>query len=77
MGALSEKTVTPSPKLTEHDTIALFPHEWIRDPQSSFLYSAYHDVPWQEPRLIEACIRSSRSQRDWYREAKSTSGPLD
>jgi hypothetical protein len=73
-GALSGKPVALSPKLTENDTIALFPQEWIRDPQSSFLRSAYHDVPWQEPRLIEACIFSGRKQRDWYRERKSIVG---
>jgi glutathione synthase/RimK-type ligase-like ATP-grasp enzyme len=73
-GALSGKPVALSPKLTENDTIALFPQEWIRDPQSSFLRSAYHDVPWQEPRLIEACILSGRKQRDWYRERKSIVG---
>jgi glutathione synthase/RimK-type ligase-like ATP-grasp enzyme len=77
MGALSSKSVAPSPRLTENDTIALFPQEWIRDPQSSFLRSAYHDVPWQEPRLIEDCIRKSRKQRDWYREGKSPHSPLD
>jgi glutathione synthase/RimK-type ligase-like ATP-grasp enzyme len=74
IGALSGKTVAPSARLTENDTIALFPQEWIRDPQSSFLRSAYHDVPWQEPRLIEACIRSGRKQRGWYRERKSIVG---
>jgi hypothetical protein len=73
-GALSGKPVALSPKLTENDTIALFPQEWIRDPQSSFLRSAYHDVPWQEPHLIEACILSGRKQRDWYRERKSIVG---
>jgi glutathione synthase/RimK-type ligase-like ATP-grasp enzyme len=77
LGAISEKTVATSPKLTEHDTIALFPQEWIRDPKSSFLRSVYHDIPWQEPRLIEACIRNSRKQRDWYREEKSIGGRLD
>jgi biotin carboxylase len=68
LSAVSEKPVAPSPKLTENETIALFPQEWIRDPHSSFLRSAYHDVPWQEPRLIEDCIRSGRKQRGWYRE---------
>ena len=70
-GALTGKAVASSPRLTENDTIALFPQEWIRDAQSPFLRSAYHDVPWQEPRLIEACIRSSRKQRNWYREGES------
>ena len=48
------------------DTIALFPQEWMRDPASEFLQSAYHDVPWEEPELVSDCIRKSRTQRAWY-----------
>jgi hypothetical protein len=43
-----------APKLTENDTIALFPQEWTRDPASPFLQSAYHDVPWEEQELLRA-----------------------
>jgi len=57
--AVSGEPVRPAPKLTEHDTITLFPHEWITDPTSSYLTSSYHDVPWEEPELVRACIRSS------------------
>ena len=70
--ALTGKMVAPSQKLTDNDTIALFPQEWIRDPQSSFLRSAYHDVPSQEPRLVESCLRSGRKQRGWYRQSESS-----
>jgi biotin carboxylase len=66
-GAVTGKALESSPKLTENNTIAIFPHEWIRDPQSPYLRSAYHDVPWQEPQLVEALIRSGRKQRNWYR----------
>ena len=31
--------------------IALFPQEWLRDPQSSYLTSAFHDVPAADPEL--------------------------
>jgi hypothetical protein len=34
------------------DEIALFPQEWRRDPQSPFLTSAFHDVPYEEPELL-------------------------
>ena len=44
--------VAERPAVTERDTIALFPHEWHRDPQSPHLRSAYHDVPWEEPELV-------------------------
>ena len=42
--------------VTESDVIALFPQEWLRDPASEFLRTAYHDVPWDEPDLVRACI---------------------
>jgi hypothetical protein len=64
--ALSGKSVQPSSKVTEKDTVALFPQEWIRDPESPFLRSAYHDVPWEEPELIRDCVNSRRKQSHWY-----------
>jgi hypothetical protein len=64
--ALSGKRVQPGPRLTEKDTVALFPQEWIRDPQSPFLRSAFHDVPWEEPELIVDCVRHRREQSAWY-----------
>jgi hypothetical protein len=32
--------------------IALFPQEWIRDPSSPWLNSAYHDTPSEDPSLL-------------------------
>lgn len=52
--ALSGTEVQAAPKVTENDTIALFPQEWRRDPESPYLQSAYHDVPWDEPGLLRA-----------------------
>jgi hypothetical protein len=63
---VSGQAVRLAPKLTEEKTIALFPQEWIRDPASAFLQSAYHDVPWDRPELIRACVRSRRKRRAWY-----------
>ncbi len=34
------------------DTIALFPQEWMRDPESPFLRTAWLDVPWNDPQLL-------------------------
>lgn len=39
--------------ITEH-TIALYPQEIWRDPNSKHFASAYHDVPWHLPQFIEA-----------------------
>jgi ATP-grasp domain/Phosphoribosylglycinamide synthetase, ATP-grasp (A) domain len=58
--AASGDPIQPVPAITEKDTIALFPQEWIRDRRSAFLLSAYHDVPWQEPEFIRACVEGSR-----------------
>lgn len=48
--------------VTANNLIALFPQEWMRDPASTFFKTAYHDVPWSEPGLVEECIRQGRKQ---------------
>ena len=69
--ALSGEAVQEAPKVTENDTIALFPQEWIRDPRSKFLHAGYHDIPWEEPELVRACVRSRRKQSAWYSHQNS------
>src|ERR1700749_391620 len=61
-GAIMGRPGQAGPAGTENDTIALSPHEGARDPESEFLRSAYHDVPWETPDLVHACIRRSRKQ---------------
>ncbi len=56
LSSVTGSEVPPSPRVSDNDTIALFPREWLRDPQSKFLVSGYHDVPWEEPDLILACV---------------------
>jgi hypothetical protein len=60
--ALTGESVRPASRVTNNDTIALFPQEWLRDPKSPFLRSAYNDVPWEEPELVRACVRKLRQQ---------------
>jgi biotin carboxylase len=64
--ALCGGNARPAEKVTGKDTIALFPQEWIRDPESPFLQSAYHDVPWEEPELIRDCVSHRSQQSNWY-----------
>lgn len=77
VAALTQEAVHPAPLLTENRTIALFPQEWTRDPASPFLQSAYHDVPWDEPELLRACVSRARKQnrsltdKDWDLAANS------
>jgi hypothetical protein len=42
------------------DTVAIFPREWQRDPASPYLTSGHHDVPWDDPGVLLACLRGSR-----------------
>jgi hypothetical protein len=71
--ALSGDCVPATQMVTEKDTIALFPQEWMRDPASEFLRSGYHDVPWEQPALVSDCILKSRGQRAWYAKSKISS----
>jgi hypothetical protein len=72
--ALSGKAVEATPRITDKDTIALFPQEWIRDAESPFLRLAYHDIPLQEPELIRDCVRNYQKQSAWY--SKSVRKPV-
>ena len=69
-GAITDQATRISHAVTTHETIALFPHEWARDPSSEFLRAAYHDVPWEMPELVHACIRRGREQSAWYARAE-------
>ena len=44
--------------ITDKREIALFPREWIRDPASPWLNRAYHDVPWDDPAVLLACVQN-------------------
>ena len=61
VSAVTDLPVSAAPKISDNDTIALFPQEWLRDPASPFLRSGYHDVPWDEPALLRACTRERDS----------------
>jgi Carbamoyl-phosphate synthase L chain, ATP binding domain len=62
---------TTAANLAGRDTIALFPAEWKRDPCSSYLASAYHDVPWEEPELVRYCIKPRLQDQSWMSYKKS------
>jgi len=68
--AVAGKAVQAAPKATENDTIALFPHECMKNPWSAFLRSGYHDVPWEEPELLSVCAHARRKHRGWYPQQK-------
>ncbi|MHB8715219.1 MAG: ATP-grasp domain-containing protein [Sulfuricaulis sp.] len=47
----------------DNDVIAMFPAERHRDPASPYLRSGYHDIPRDEPRLIQECSKRPWSER--------------
>jgi hypothetical protein len=46
----------PARPAIPNDLVAFFPREWKRDPLSSYLLSAYHDVPWDDPGVLLASL---------------------
>jgi len=60
--AVTGEPIREASKVTDNDTIALFPNEWFRNPASAFLRSGYHDIPWEEPELIRDCLRARQKQ---------------
>jgi hypothetical protein len=51
--------VHPRPPVTERDEIALFPREWRRDPASPWFSRAFHDVPWDDPKVLVASLKDA------------------
>jgi carbamoylphosphate synthase large subunit len=75
--AISGGVVRETTKVTENDTIAFFPQEWLRNPISPFLQSGYHDVPWEEPALLRACLRKQRNWRSWFSQKEPSKAFLE
>jgi len=49
---IADEPIHSGRAVTDEKIIALFPQEWLRDPQSKFLNDNYHDVP-KEPELLK------------------------
>lgn len=58
------------PTVTRADTVALFPSEWARDPNSPYLTEAFHDVPDDDPALLQALQASVGFRADCDVRAK-------
>jgi hypothetical protein len=58
------------PTVTENDVVALFPQEWRRSPESAHIKSGYHDVPWEEPELVLACMHHKTHFGGWLSRGK-------
>jgi hypothetical protein len=63
--AVSGHAVAAEKTSTRNDIVALFPQEWLRDSRSPWLRSAYHDVPWEAPEVLRACLRRRPTRASW------------
>jgi len=54
-----------------NEAIALFPHEWLRNPASPHLASCPHDVPWHEPAFVRTCIAMRGTSESLWRAGAS------
>ncbi|MDF3070952.1 MAG: hypothetical protein K0R38_6553 [Polyangiaceae bacterium] len=62
-GALTGNPTTAGEPRGLPSRVALFPQEWVRDQSSEHLRAGvYHDVPWDEPDLVEAYTTFGRGQ---------------
>jgi glutathione synthase/RimK-type ligase-like ATP-grasp enzyme len=68
--AVTGNAPQPVPAVTQSDVIALFPAEWNRNPESVFLKTGFHDVPWAEPELVRACVKKKKQVAAWQAQQK-------
>src|SRR3954471_13105830 len=50
----------PRPAIA-NDTVVFFPGEWLRNPASTYLGTAHHDVPEDDPLVLRACLGHARA----------------
>jgi biotin carboxylase len=61
--ALTGQPTSATAPQTLPSRVALFPQEWVRDANSAHLGAGvFHDVPWDEPDLVEAYTVFGRGQ---------------
>jgi hypothetical protein len=62
----NEPATAPEPEdCIRGNTIAFFPQAFNWNPNSPYLRSAYHDVPWDQPSLLRELLRDAWPDRQW------------
>jgi glutathione synthase/RimK-type ligase-like ATP-grasp enzyme len=57
--------------------VALFPQESWRNPDSPYLATAFHDVPWQAPEIVKAYRRPVADEPPhWLRKLQARHAPI-
>ena len=69
VGGLAEIAGLPGasapPSVTDRDVIAYFPQAWHTAPQDRSLRDGFHDVPWEDPALLQELLRRPWPDRGW------------
>ncbi|MDB5401015.1 MAG: hypothetical protein QOF70_5752 [Acetobacteraceae bacterium] len=60
---LASRPVRERPSRIERDIVVFFPDTWHDDPANHFLHSGYHDVPWEQPKLVRVLMQPERRER--------------
>jgi len=60
---LASRPVRERTARTERDIVVFFPDTWSDDPASPYLHSEYHDVPWEQPKLVRLLMQPERRER--------------
>jgi hypothetical protein len=72
-GSLCARLGTPAVRCEQQpvtsDVIAFFPQALAWSPDSPYLQSSNHDVPWSEPRLVRELLREPWPERRWLARA--------
>jgi hypothetical protein len=61
--AAMRRKPAPEPTTPKYEYVALFPNEWVRDPESSYLRTAFHDVPQDDPSVVAAMRHDAMKRR--------------
>jgi len=71
-------TISPPPRSIASDVIAYFPQAWHACPQDPWLRCGFHDVPWEDPVLLQELLRKPWPDRGilaglrrWFAERKA------
>jgi carbamoylphosphate synthase large subunit len=60
---ISTRPTRERPAKTERDIVVFFPDTWSDDPTSQFINRGYHDVPWEQPKLVRTLMLPDRRER--------------
>jgi biotin carboxylase len=65
LAKLSARAPRERAPVTQGDLIAFFPYAWRHDPDNVALRVGYHDVPWEEPKLVRELMKPELRERYW------------